>query len=85
MVLSSSPHVVVHLAARVHQVQAEGRETAALYWQVNTQGATCFTHPVVIRKTYLVSDGEDGSVPEPTRRIVIPLERPARLLSLPPA
>jgi hypothetical protein len=47
--------------------------------------ATCFTHPVVIRKTYLVSDGEDGSVPKPTRRIVIPLERPARLLSLPPA
>lgn len=46
---------------------------------------TCLEHPAAAGQTYLVSDGEDVSTPELIKRIANALQRPARLLPVPPA
>lgn len=46
--------------------------------------AACIDHPAAAGKTYLISDGEDVSTPELVRHVASALERPARLLSIPP-
>jgi nucleoside-diphosphate-sugar epimerase len=45
----------------------------------------CIDHPAAANKTYLVSDGEDVSTPELVRRLAAAMNRPARLLPVPPA
>jgi nucleoside-diphosphate-sugar epimerase len=45
----------------------------------------CLEHPAAAGKTFLVSDGEDVSVPELIRRIAAALGRPVRLLPVPPS
>jgi nucleoside-diphosphate-sugar epimerase len=44
---------------------------------------TCATHSKASGKTFLVSDGEDVSIPDLIRRIAATLDRPARLLPFP--
>lgn len=46
---------------------------------------TCLERPAAAGQTYLVSDGEDVSTPELIRKMADALNRPARLLSIPPA
>ncbi|MGH8752025.1 MAG: NAD-dependent epimerase/dehydratase family protein, partial [Burkholderiales bacterium] len=46
---------------------------------------TCMTHPNAAGQTYLVSDGEDVSIPDLIRRLAQALGRPARLWPFPPA
>jgi UDP-4-keto-D-QuiNAc 4-reductase len=43
------------------------------------------THPGASGRTYLLSDGEDLSTPELVRRIAVALDRPVRLVAVPPA
>lgn len=45
----------------------------------------CLDHPAAAGKTFLVSDGEDVSSAELIRRLALAMQRPARLLPLPPA
>ncbi len=45
----------------------------------------CLVHPAAAGRTYLLSDGEDVSTPELIRRLARVMERPARLLAVPPA
>jgi nucleoside-diphosphate-sugar epimerase len=45
----------------------------------------CLEHPAAAGKTFLVSDGEDVSMPELIRRIAAALGRPVRLLPVPPS
>lgn len=45
--------------------------------------ATCAVHPAAAGQTFLVSDGEDVSVPELIRRIALALSAPERLFSVP--
>jgi nucleoside-diphosphate-sugar epimerase len=44
----------------------------------------CIEHPVAANKTYLISDGEDVSTPDLVRRLAKAMNRPARLLPVPP-
>jgi nucleoside-diphosphate-sugar epimerase len=44
----------------------------------------CIEHPKAAGNTYLVSDGEDVSIPELIRRISFALGRPARFFPFPP-
>lgn len=46
---------------------------------------TCSNHPAAANQTFLVSDGEDLSVPELIRRMARALGRPARLIPVPTA
>lgn len=46
--------------------------------------ANCIGHPAAAGQTFLVSDGEDLSTTELLRRMGQALDRPARLLSIPP-
>jgi nucleoside-diphosphate-sugar epimerase len=46
--------------------------------------ATCLDRPAAANRTFLVSDGEDVSTPELVRRVAAVLDRPARLVSVPP-
>lgn len=46
--------------------------------------ALCATHPAAAGQTYLVSDGEDVSVPQLIREIAEAMGRPARLPPFPP-
>jgi nucleoside-diphosphate-sugar epimerase len=46
---------------------------------------TCIEHPKAAGQTFIVSDGEDKSTPGLIRCIAHALNRPARLLPLPPA
>lgn len=45
----------------------------------------CLTHPKAANNTYLLSDGEDVSTSELIRRLAQAMDRPARLLPVPPA
>ena len=45
---------------------------------------TCLSHPQAAGQTYLVSDGEDVSIPELIRRISPAMGKPARLFPFPP-
>lgn len=45
----------------------------------------CALYPDIAGHTYLIKDGEDVSVPELVRRLAFLMERPPRLVSLPPA
>jgi nucleoside-diphosphate-sugar epimerase len=45
----------------------------------------CLDHPEAAGATFLVADGEDLSTPELIRRLARGLERPARLVALPPS
>ena len=45
----------------------------------------CIEHPAAANKTYLISDGEDVSTPDLVRRLARAMNRPARLLAVPPA
>ncbi|MRR05884.1 MAG: SDR family oxidoreductase [Deltaproteobacteria bacterium] len=45
--------------------------------------AICLTHPKAANQIFLVSDGEDISTPELTRRVAVALGRPTRLLTFP--
>ena len=45
----------------------------------------CIEHPAAANKTYLISDGEDVSTPDLVRRLARAMNRPARLLPVPPA
>ncbi|HNA27855.1 MAG TPA: hypothetical protein PLI01_13705, partial [Nitrospira sp.] len=45
--------------------------------------ATCIEHPRAANETFLVSDGEDLSTTELTRRLAVAMDRPARLVSVP--
>jgi UDP-glucose 4-epimerase len=47
--------------------------------------AICTAHPAAAGETFLVSDGEDLSTPELIRRLATQLQKPARLLDVPPA
>lgn len=44
----------------------------------------CIEHPAAANKTYLLSDGEDVSTTELIRRLAKAMNRPARLLPIPP-
>lgn len=44
---------------------------------------TCITHPRAAGRTFLLSDGEDVSMPDLVRRIAAELHRPARLFPFP--
>lgn len=44
---------------------------------------TCITHPNAAGKTYLVSDGEDVSMPQLVRKIAVSLNRPSYLFYFP--
>lgn len=46
---------------------------------------TCATHPSAGNDTFMVSDGEDLSTPELVRRLAAAMNRPVRLLPVPPA
>lgn len=46
---------------------------------------TCIEHPAAAGQTFLVSDGEDLSTPDLIRKLAYAMERPARLLPVPPA
>lgn len=46
---------------------------------------TCIDHPAAAGKTFLVSDGEDLSTPALIRKLAMNMDRPARLLPVPPA
>jgi UDP-glucose 4-epimerase len=41
-------------------------------------------HPAAVNRTWMVSDGEDISAPDLVRRLAHALDRPARLLNVPP-
>ncbi|MDU9037522.1 SDR family oxidoreductase [Pseudomonas corrugata] len=45
---------------------------------------TCLDHPAAANQTFMVSDGEDVSTTELLTRMAIALDRPARLIPLPP-
>ncbi len=45
----------------------------------------CLVHPAAAGRTYLLSDDEDVSTPELIRRLAQVMERPVRLLAVPPA
>jgi len=45
---------------------------------------SCVTHPKAANETFLASDGDDISTSELIRRVSISLDRPARLLPVPP-
>ena len=45
----------------------------------------CTTHPAAANQTFLAADGEDLSTPELVRRMAMAMDRPARLLPVPPA
>ncbi|MEW5744482.1 MAG: SDR family oxidoreductase [Nitrospirota bacterium] len=45
----------------------------------------CIQHPGAANKTFLVSDGEDLSTPELIRRLASALNKPARLVPVPPS
>ena len=45
----------------------------------------CIEHPAAANKTYLIADGEDVSTPDLVRRLAGAMNRPARLLAVPPA
>lgn len=45
----------------------------------------CIQHPSAANKTFLVSDGEDLSTPELIRRLASALNKPARLVPVPPS
>lgn len=45
---------------------------------------TCLDHPAAANETFLVSDGDDLSTPELVRRLARAMERPARLIPVPP-
>ena len=45
----------------------------------------CATHPMAAGQTYLVSDGEDVSMPELLRKLGVAMGHPARLFYCPPA
>ncbi len=47
--------------------------------------SVCTKHPAAANKTFLLADGEGLSTPELIRRISAALNRPARLISVPPA
>ena len=47
--------------------------------------SVCTQHPAASNKTFLLADGEGLSTPELIRRISAALNRPARLISVPPA
>ena len=44
---------------------------------------TCLEHPAAANETFMVSDGEDLSTPDLTRRMAHAMNRPARLLPVP--
>jgi len=44
----------------------------------------CMTHPKAANQIYLVSDGEDISTPELIRRLGFALDKPTRLVTIPP-
>jgi nucleoside-diphosphate-sugar epimerase len=46
--------------------------------------ATCILHPKAAGQTYLVSDGEDVSIPELIQRLAALLGKPARMFPFPP-
>ncbi|WP_287470188.1 hypothetical protein [Hydrogenophaga sp.] len=46
---------------------------------------TCIDHPAAANQTFLVSDGEDLSTADLLRRLGRAMNRPARLLPVPPA
>jgi nucleoside-diphosphate-sugar epimerase len=45
----------------------------------------CIERPGAANKTYLLADGEDVSTPDLVRRLARAMNRPARLLPVPPA
>lgn len=45
---------------------------------------TCVDHPAAAGETFVLSDGEDLSTPDLIRRLAAAMDRPARLLSIPP-
>ena len=45
----------------------------------------CTTHPAASGKTYLVSDGEDQSTPQLIQKLASLMDKPCRLLPLPPS
>lgn len=47
--------------------------------------ALCVHHPAAAGQTFLVSDGEDLSTPELIRRLAAAMNRPARLMNVPPS
>lgn len=46
---------------------------------------TCIDHPAAANQTFMVSDGEDLSTADLLRRLGAAMEKPARLLNIPPA
>ena len=46
---------------------------------------TCLTHPAAANQTFVVCDGEDLSTPDLVRRMARAMDRPARLLPVPPS
>ena len=46
---------------------------------------TCIDHPAAANQTFLVSDGEDLSTSDLLRRLGSAMDKPARLLNIPPA
>jgi UDP-glucose 4-epimerase len=45
---------------------------------------TCIDHPAAAGRTFVLSDGEDLSTPDLIRRLARAMEKPARLLPIPP-
>jgi UDP-glucose 4-epimerase len=45
---------------------------------------TCCTHPLAANETFMAADGDDVSTGELVRRLGMALNRPARLLPVPP-
>lgn len=62
----------------------QNRRSLVSVWTLCDLLLLLLEHPAAVNRTWMVSDGEDISAPELVRRLAQALDRPARLLSIPP-
>ena len=62
----------------------QNRRSLVSVWTLCDLLVHLLEHPAAVNRTWMVSDGEDLSAPELVRRLAQALDRPARLLSIPP-
>jgi nucleoside-diphosphate-sugar epimerase len=61
------------------------RRSLVSVWNLSDLIVTLLRHPRAVDGVWLVSDGEDSSTPDLVRRLARALQRPVRLLPVPPA
>jgi nucleoside-diphosphate-sugar epimerase len=63
----------------------QNRRSLVSVWTLCDLLVCVLEHPAAVNRTWMVSDGEDISAPDLVRRLAHALNRPARLLSIPPS